>query len=380
MKNVLVITGTRPEAIKLLPVFKALKKKNKAHKTWLLATGQHGPEMMSPLLTFFDVSVDFDMKIENHSLNRFSAALMHSLDELFVERSIDMVVVQGDTTSSMISSLAAFYRGLKVAHVEAGLRTYDSGSPYPEEVNRRAISLIADLHFAPTEEARMNLMRERIKGHVEVVGNTGIDSLREAAARVASVSPRYAEKFQYIGVFKRTVVITAHRRENLQRNFAEIFAGIKQLAEMYTDYGFVFPLHLNPAVRAAVVDSLKGIQNIFLIDPVPYDEMVFLLKASYLIMTDSGGLQEEGAALNRPVIVLRSTTERPEGIDAGCSVLGGVTAGGIISAFDRIVSDPVLYGRMASAVNPYGDGNSSKRIASAIDSYFLSLNDVLISK
>ena len=381
MRKILIVVGTRPEAIKLIPVFKALRKYDHIFETKLLTTGQHAQEMMNPLLRFFDTPADIELRLANESLNRFSANLMASLDKVLWENQIDVVVVQGDTTSSVICSLAAFYRGVKVAHVEAGLRTYDRTSPYPEEVNRRAISLMADFHFTPTPEAMLNLKRENAQGHIEVVGNTVIDSLLEASAKVECMLPVYAKKYHYIGdAFKRTVVVTTHRRENLQSNFTEIFSAIKQLAETHTDYSFVFPLHLNPAVRNAVIDSLKGVSNIFLIEPVSYDEMVYLLKECYVIMTDSGGLQEEGAALNRPVIVLRDTTERPEGIKAGGSVLAGVTVSGITSAFNRIVNDAAVYKEMASAVNPYGEGNSAIRIASALNSYFHSLQDVASAK
>lgn len=366
MMTVFVVVGTRPEAIKLLPVWKALRNCGGGMKPMLVITGQHGPEMMEPLISFFKVRPDISLNVKNPSLKVFAANLLLSLDHAFSEHKPDMVVVQGDTTSAMIASMAAFYSRIQIAHVEAGLRTYNRWSPFPEETNRRVISLMADIHFAPTEDNKRNLIDEKVQGEIHVVGNTVIDSLLDASHEIDSHKKKYLLKFDYIlKSFGKVVMITAHRRENIGRRFIEIYQAIRQLALEYSDFAFVFVLHTNPDVRKDVL-SIRGITNIFLIEPLPYDEMVFLLRESYMIMTDSGGLQEECPSLDKPLIVLRDTTERPEGIEAGCSILGGIHTEDIVAAFTRIVNDEAVYKEMAGAVNPYGDGHSSKRIAACI--------------
>lgn len=371
MKQVLIIVGTRPEAIKLFPVFKALKA-SPNFRTLLLTTGQHGTPMIAPLMSFFGVKADVDLDVSNQSLTQFLPALMLSLGETLAEIKPDVVVVQGDTTSCMAGSLCAFYHGIKIAHVEAGLRTYNRHSPYPEEVNRRVTSLMADVHFSPTERARQNLLEEKVGGRIEVVGNTVIDSLLEACRRTKEVERVYRMKYNYLlDGFKRIILITGHRRENIGSNFLQIYAAIRQLAKMYDNFCFVYPLHTNPVVRSMANSVLKGIDNVFLIEPLPYDEMVFLMQECYLMMTDSGGVQEECPSLNKPVLILRDTTERPEGVEAGCSLLAGVKSEGIIAAFNSVVMDERKYSKMSSVKNPYGNGDSSGRIAHIIEAHML---------
>lgn len=369
MKKILIIVGTRPEAIKLFPVYKALVAHDRNHKIILVTTGQHGPAMMDPLLNFFGVSPDIELNVPNPSLNEFSANLLVAVDKILVSEKINITIVQGDTTSSMVASLASFYRGVKVAHVEAGLRTYNRRSPFPEEVNRRIVSLVTDVHFVPTEAAKRNLITENVEGRVEVVGNTVIDSAIEALGKVRKNRDYYLRKFSFIkGDDQKIILMTAHRRENIGRNFAEIGKAITILAEAYPHFEFVLVQHVNPAVRAGLA-SLEKVSNVRLLEPLPYDDMIFLISECYLVLTDSGGLQEECPSLDKPVVVLRDTTERPEGIEAGCSVLGGVTAQEIVNVFRNIADRNEVYAKMAAAVNPYGDGQSSSRIASLVHAF-----------
>ncbi|HYF70805.1 MAG TPA: UDP-N-acetylglucosamine 2-epimerase (non-hydrolyzing) [Ohtaekwangia sp.] len=372
MKRILIIVGTRPEAIKLFPVVKAFKA-DKRFQTLLLTSGQHGEGMMAPLINFFEIEVDVALNtmVPNQSISEFASLLMLSLDKEIEKHKPDLVIVQGDTTSCMVGSLTAFYRGIKVAHVEAGLRTYNRQSPYPEEINRRITSLLTDLHFAPTENAKLNLKKEGVEGRVDVVGNTVIDSLLEASDRINRSHSKYKQKYSYlVDKFTRIILITGHRRENIGSKFGEIYSAIKQLAEIYPDFAFVYPLHVNPAVRYAAQKILSGSSNIFLIEPLPYDEMVFLMRESYLVMTDSGGIQEECPSLNIPVLVLRDTTERPEGIEAGCSVLAGVETHFIIETFIDIVNDENRYNKMSRAQNPFGKGDSSLQIVKIVSEFF----------
>jgi UDP-N-acetylglucosamine 2-epimerase (non-hydrolysing) len=370
MSKVLIIVGSRPEAIKLFPVYKALKA-CEGINTLLLTTGQHGGAMMNPLINFFEVQVDIQLNLtaSNQSLNAFAGALMLALDEEFRKHKPDLIIVQGDTTSCTIGSLAAFYGGIKIAHVEAGLRTYNKHSPFPEEINRRITSLITDFHFVPTRNAQQNLERENVEGQIELVGNTVIDSLLEACDRIMKLEIRYQKKFEYIKAhYKEIILITGHRRENIGSNFREIYSAIVQLSSQHKDLAFVYPLHTNPAVKILATEMLTGITNVFLMEALPYDEMVFLMKESYLVMTDSGGIQEECPTLNKPVLVLRDTTERPEGIEAGCSILTGVTKERIVTIFNTLLGDKKIYNKMSSVKNPYGDGTSSIKIAEYLKS------------
>lgn len=370
MTKVVVVVGTRPEAIKLFPVFRALRE-DAGVDPLLAVTGQHEDALMDPLIQFFQIDVAIRLLARNTTINDFAASLLVSMNMMIDEHKPAMIVVQGDTTSCAVASLASFYRHVKVAHVEAGLRTYNRKSPFPEEINRRIASLVADLHFCPTLSAKDNLVRDQVEGSIEVVGNTVIDSVHEASRRIDERLEHYKYKFGgMVNPDQRIILITAHRRENIGGNFEAIFMAIRQLAVAYRNYSFVFVLHVNPQVRSAAVAALTGISNISLLEPLPYDEMIYLLKTSYLVMTDSGGLQEEGPALNKPVLVLRDRTERPEGIAAGCNLLAGVTAPEVVASFNRVVEDEGIYSSMAAAVNPYGSGDSSKRIAARISKYF----------
>jgi UDP-N-acetylglucosamine 2-epimerase (non-hydrolysing) len=288
--------------------------------------------------------------------------LCDRLQACFAEGKYDLVMVQGDTTSAMTASLVAFYNHIKVAHVEAGLRTYNKFSPFPEEINRQIISRIADYHFAPTKKA-MDLLAGEGTENCFLVGNTVIDSLLLCLQKVELHKERYNEKYQKIDAYRRLVLITGHRRENFGNGFDEICAAIKHLSAEYPDYLFYYPVHLNPNVKDKVFHVLDGVDNIFLDEPLPYDELVYLMSRSYIILTDSGGIQEEGPSLNVPILVMRDTTERPEGIENGCAVMVGTSAQKIISVFNNLVKDEVLYRKMSQTSNPYGDGTAARQIA-----------------
>lgn len=373
MKKVIIILGTRPEAIKLLPVYLQLKK-NKTLDTLLVSTGQHR-EMLRPIFDFFQVTphVDMDVMTANQSLDSLTAQILEKSGQLFREEQPAMVIVQGDTTTAATAALSAFYQQVPIAHVEAGLRSYNNLAPFPEEVNRRIISLIATLHFAPTAPSAAAVRKERVGGKVFNVGNTVIDSLlltlKKVKSNTAYFNDFYDGKFER---YNRMILITGHRRENFGKGFADICDAIKSLSSKFPADCFLYPVHLNPNVRKVVLDQLGNIPNVFLIDPVPYDHMVFLMTQSYFILTDSGGIQEEAPALGKPVIVMRETTERPEGVKAGCCVLAGSSKTKIVSTATRLLTDKRLYKKMARAKNPYGKGDSAHRIAKLIAQYFKS--------
>lgn len=370
MRKVIVVLGTRPEAIKLLPVYIELRKNRRLH-TMLVSTGQH-KEMLWAIFDFFKVKPDRDMKImtANQTLELLTSQVLQQCSTLFREEKPDLVVVQGDTTTAMAAALSSFYQRIPVAHVEAGLRSYDIYSPFPEEANRRMISLIASLHFAPTALSRRAVKDENVPGKVFMVGNTVIDSLLFALKKVKGKRAEFQRLyFPMIHPFERMVLITGHRRENFGKGFASICEAIKALAVRFPDTSWVYPVHLNPNVRGVVFDQLGNLPNVFLIDPVPYDHMVYLMSKCYLILTDSGGIQEEAPSLKKPVIVMRNTTERPEGIAAGCCVLAGSSKSRIVSIAKGLLTDSVQYKRMTKAKSPYGKGDSSVRISNAIKKY-----------
>ena len=356
-----IIVGTRPEAIKLIPVYLELKKR--FNHVELVSTGQHF-SMLEQIFTFFDVqpNVSLDVMRPSQTLASLTSRLCERIQECIVERGYDLLVVQGDTTTAMTASLIGFYNRIRVAHVEAGLRTYKKYSPFPEELNRQIISRIADFHFAPTDKAYQVLEQEGIEGRY-MVGNTVIDSLLFCLNKVSTHKAKYLARFPLVNNYRRLVLITGHRRENFGKGFDEICAAIRHLSEIYPDYLFYYPVHLNPNVKNKVEHFLGGVPNIVLDEPLPYDEIVYLMSCSFVILTDSGGIQEEGPTLNVPILVMRDTTERPEGIENGCAVLVGTSSGQIIKEFNNLVMDTGRYQQMVDAINPYGQGDSSARIA-----------------
>ncbi|HNT26333.1 MAG TPA: UDP-N-acetylglucosamine 2-epimerase (non-hydrolyzing) [Anaerolineales bacterium] len=371
--RVLSIFGTRPEAVKMAPVVWALAR-TPGITAQVCVTAQHR-QMLDQVLNLFDIvpDVDLDLMRPDQTLAGLTAAIFTHLDPVLVKLKPDWILVQGDTTTVMASSLAAFYRRIRVGHVEAGLRTADKWQPFPEEINRRVASVIADLHFAPTEQSRQNLLREGIPAeNVLVTGNPVIDALQTVAE--LSPTPEITALLDTIGLPQqatpggpRLILVTAHRRENFGQPIENICAALRQLAETYgSTLRIVYPVHLNPNIQEPVYRLLDGIPNIFLLPPLDYQPMVHLMKRSTLVLTDSGGLQEEAPGLGVPVLVLREVTERPEGVQAGTVRLVGTDTAEIVLAARHLLDEPAAHSAMAQAINPYGDGKAAGRIVKAI--------------
>lgn len=358
-RRILVVIGTRPEAVKLAPVVRALRAAPWADCR-VLATAQHR-ELLDRTLAFFGVVPDRDLDLmrPSQSLVDLTARSVAAIDPVLADERPDLVLVEGDTTTVFAAALGAFYRGIPVAHVEAGLRTSDRGNPFPEEANRRLVAQLADLHFAPTATARANLLREGIAAAaVHVVGNTGIDALQWATARVDPAQFRPASG-------RRLLLVTAHRRENLGAPLAGICDGVARLAAR-ADVEVLWPLHPNPGVRTVVERRLGSCANVRLCGSLDYPDMVAAMQASSILLTDSGGVQEEGPALGKPVLVLRDATERPEGLAVGVACLVGTTADGIAATAARLLDDPAALTAMARVVHPYGSGGSAEAIAAVL--------------
>ncbi|HUM09615.1 MAG TPA: UDP-N-acetylglucosamine 2-epimerase (non-hydrolyzing) [Myxococcaceae bacterium] len=377
-KKVVVFMGTRPEAIKLAPVVAALRASDD-FRCSVVATGQHREMFWQVTETFgFQVDADLDVMRPDQTLAGLTARLMESIDGWLGSGQPDLALVQGDTTTVLVAALACFYRRIPIGHVEAGLRTGNIWSPFPEEVNRKLATPLMALHFAPTEGARAALLREGIcEESITVTGNTVIDALLlevgnqrsdpRLRARIDAelrelVAPDWSEV--------PTVLITGHRRENFGEGIEQICQAIATLAERFADHRFVYPVHLNPNVQVHVNRLLGGLRNVRLIAPQGYRNFVALLAASRLVLTDSGGVQEEAPSLGKPVLVMRDTTERPEGVAAGTAILTGPKASEIAAHATRLLTDPAAYASMAQARNPYGDGLASGRIVTAIRRHF----------
>lgn len=356
MKKIAVIFGTRPEAIKLSPVVLALQA-DPAFDCKVCVTGQHH-EMLYQVLDVFDVKPDVDLELmrPNQTLGGLTSRAIVALDDYLAAEKPDIVMVQGDTTTVLAGALAAFYHHIPIAHVEAGLRTGNLESPWPEEANRVLTTRLAKWHFCPTENNRENLLREGVDpASVYVTGNTVIDALMLARQKVKSTVDG-----------KRRVLITGHRRENFGEGFEQICAAIKRLAEEFAEVEFVYPVHLNPNVQEPVRRILKGLANVRLIEPQSYLPFVSLMNDAYLVLTDSGGVQEEAPSLGKPVLVMRDTTERPEAVTAGTVKLVGTRAEDIYRETQRLLTDETAYRQMAAASNPYGDGHAVERIVTIL--------------
>lgn len=364
--KILTVFGTRPEAIKLAPVIQELYKHPEA-KCRVCVTAQHR-QMLDQVLRLFEIRPDYDLNImqDNQSLSYVTASVLRELEGVIQKERPDWVLVQGDTTTTMAASVAAFYQRVKVAHIEAGLRTWNKFHPFPEEINRKVADAVADLHFAPTDQAKENLLREGVPVEsILVTGNTVIDALLEAVSLPFGIKGTPVEEVPFDG--NRVILVTAHRRENFGQPLREICLALKQIAEQYPDdVHIVYPVHLNPNVWGPVHSMLKGIHNISLLQPLDYHPFVNLMNRSHLILTDSGGLQEEAPGLGKPVLVMREVTERPEGVQAGTVRMAGVTTERIVKEVSHLLEDGEEYGRMAQAVNPYGDGRASGRIVNAL--------------
>lgn len=370
-KYIAVVLGTRPEAIKLAPVVAKLRQAQTEGLVGLkvISTGQHR-EMLRQVFDFFDYRPDVDLGImqEKQTLNSISATVMSLLEPALAAEKWDWVLVQGDTTTAAAAAWCASNLRCKVAHLEAGLRTGDKANPFPEESNRRIISAVADLHFAPTQTARDALLREGVADtSVLVTGNTVIDALLWARDRVASgVSVLAGELGGLQNETRRIVLITGHRRESFGRGFDAICAAIQRLARMHPGVLFVYPVHLNPRVQEPVFRILNGEQNILLISPLDYPSFVWLLNRAHVVLTDSGGVQEEAPSLGKPVLVMRETTERPEGLAAGNARLVGVETERIVDGVNLLLTDEAAYRAMTTAKNPYGDGFAAERVRNAL--------------
>lgn len=360
--KVMSVFGTRPEAVKMAPLILELKSRPEIDAA-VCVTAQHR-EMLDGVLESFDLKPDFDLNImrEGQSLSDVTGRVLHGLEDVFREAGPELVLVHGDTTTTLSAALAAFYNRIAVGHVEAGLRTYERYSPFPEEINRRLTGQIAELHFAPTQGNAANLRREGITEGVFVTGNTVIDALRYTARGEGFASRELAD----VDFSRRVIAMTCHRRENYGEPMENIFAAVRSITEEFPDVTVVYPVHLSPIVREAARRTLGGLENVKLIEPLDAVDMHRLMARSYMVMTDSGGLQEEAPALGKPVIVLRRETERPEAVEAGTVLLAGTERGDIEAAAARLLTDAAEYEKMARAVNPYGDGGASKRIADAI--------------
>lgn len=334
-------------------------------------TGQHR-QMLDSVMSFFKIIPEYDLNVmrPGQTLNSLSSAILTALGEVYSDFRPDVVLVHGDTTTSFISTLSSFYEGIPVAHVEAGLRTGDIKSPWPEEANRKLIATVASLHFAPTESSRQNLLSEKVDpATIEVTGNTVIDALLSTVARIENdqeVASVLAEQFSFLDRDKKLILVTGHRRESFGDGFERICQAIKKISVSNPDVQIVYPVHLNPNVKEPVQRNLSSLQNVFLIEPLDYLPFVYLMDRSYLLITDSGGVQEEAPSLGKPVLVMRDNTERPEAVDAGTVELVGTSVERIAGAAQRLLDDTIAYDAVSKAHNPYGDGKACERIVEAI--------------
>lgn len=362
--KVLSVFGTRPEAIKMCPLVKELEK-HKEIENIVCVTGQHR-QMLDQVLEIFDIKPDYDLELmkPGQTLTTITTDVLLSLEKLLPEIKPDIVLVHGDTTTSASAALAAFYQQIPVGHVEAGLRTYDIYSPFPEEMNRKIISQIAELYFAPTENNKANLEKEDIHKNISVTGNTVIDAFQYTVKEGYQYKNEALSKMQFGQ--SRVILMTAHRRENLGRPLENICKAVRRIVEDNKDVEVVYPVHLNPLVRKTVNEILGNVERVHLIDPIDVEDMHNVMSKSFMLMTDSGGLQEEGPSFGLPVIVLRTETERPEAVKAGTVIVVGVEEDDIYNKANELLNSRESYNKMAHAVNPYGDGHASERIVNEI--------------
>ncbi|MDD6094305.1 MAG: UDP-N-acetylglucosamine 2-epimerase (non-hydrolyzing) [Clostridia bacterium] len=361
MIKVLSVFGTRPETIKMAPLVKELEKRKEIESV-ICVTGQHR-QMLDQVLEAFQIRPDYDLDImkEGQTLTDITVRVLEGMNKVIEKEKPQIVLVHGDTTTAFAAAMSAFYNRVPIGHVEAGLRTYNKYSPYPEEINRQFIGCVADMNFSPTEKSRNNLIKEgKDPETVYVTGNTAIDAMK------LTVRDDYSDEVTEWAKDSRLIVLTAHRRENIGDTMKGMFRAIRRVCEKYPDVKIVYPVHLNPAVVSAANEVLGGMDRIRLIKPLEVVEFHNLLSRSYIILTDSGGIQEEAPSLHKPVIVLRDTTERPEGVEAGTLKLAGTDENVIFNMIDELLSNREEYEKMSRAENPYGDGHASERIADAI--------------
>lgn len=384
MKKIMLVFGTRPEAIKMSPLVKEFQKHPDKFNTFVCVTGQHR-EMLDQVLDIFGIVPDYDLNIMRQGQDLFDITtnVLLGMRDILKEIKPDTVLVHGDTTTSTATALAAFYLRIPVCHVEAGLRTHNIYSPWPEEINRQITGRIATFNFAPTQLSHDNLIRENIgEDKISITGNTVIDALHMVVDKIKNDNDLQrnleSELFQAgydtsrLSGGKRLILITGHRRENFGEGFYNICSSIKTLSQKFPDVDFVYPMHLNPNVRSSIFSvfgsDLKIIDNLFFIEPLEYLSFVLLMEKSYIVLTDSGGIQEEAPSLSKPVLVMRDTTERPEAIDAGTVLLVGSNYDNIVSNISNLLNNKESYDRMSKSVNPYGDGQASKRIVERLSS------------
>ncbi|MCE8491965.1 non-hydrolyzing UDP-N-acetylglucosamine 2-epimerase [Bacteroides thetaiotaomicron] len=374
MKKILLVFGTRPEAIKMAPLVKALQKDTEHFETRVCVTAQHR-QMLDQVLEVFGITPEYDLNImaPNQDLYDITAKVLLGLREVLKDFRPDTVLVHGDTTTSMAASLAAFYMQIPVGHVEAGLRTYNMLSPWPEEMNRQVTDRICTYYFAPTEQSRANLLQENIDAKkIFITGNTVIDALLMAVdiiSTTAGVKEKMARELQEKGYTvgdREYILVTGHRRENFGDGFLHICKAIKELAALHPEMDIVYPVHLNPNVQKPVYELLSGLSNVYLISPLDYLPFIYAMQHSTLLLTDSGGVQEEAPSLGKPVLVMRDTTERPEAVEAGTVKLVGTNAEAIVSNVTALLLDKEMYKRMSETHNPYGDGQACERIIAAL--------------
>ena len=382
MKKIMLVFGTRPEAIKMCPLVKEFQKHPKEFETIVCVTGQHR-EMLDQVLTIFDVKPDYDLDImkQGQDLYDVTARVLTGMRDVFMECKPDVVLVHGDTTTSTAAALAAFYQQIPVGHVEAGLRTHNIYSPWPEEMNRQITGRIATYDFSPTPLSEKNLLEEKAQGQIFVTGNTVIDALHMVVDKLKSDKALADEQIQVLKTAgydvtrldggKKLVLITGHRRENFGDGFISMVTAMKDLSEKYPEVDFVYPMHLNPNVRKPIHEvfgeDLTVYKNFFFIEPLQYLEFVYLMEKSTVVLTDSGGIQEEAPGLGKPVLVMRNTTERPEALDAGTVKLVGTDHDLILNEVSHLLDDQAYYNLMSHAVNPYGDGKACVRIVHALN-------------
>lgn len=381
MKTVMLVFGTRPEAIKMAPLVKKFQKYSSDFKTVVCVTGQHR-EMLDQVLKIFDIKPDYDLNImkQGQDLYDITARVLLGMRDVLNEVKPDVVLVHGDTTTSMAASLAAFYQQIAVGHVEAGLRTYDIYSPWPEEMNRQITSRIATYNFSPTPLSEKNLKEEKVHGNIYVTGNTVIDALHMVVEKLKNGVTLAAKQEQMLAKAgydvarladgKKLVLITGHRRENFGEGFINMVTAIKNLTEKYPNVDFVYPMHLNPNVRKPIHEvfgeNLSDLGNMFFIEPLQYLEFIYLMEKSTIVLTDSGGIQEEAPGLGKPVLVMRDTTERPEALESGTVRLVGTNHDLIVEEVSTLLDNQSVYDKMSRAVNPYGDGKACDRIVYAL--------------
>jgi len=373
VRKVLIVFGTRPEAIKMAPLVKAFEKNPEDISFEVCVTAQHR-EMLDQVLDIFEIKPDYDLNIMKAGQDLFDVTsnVLLGMRDVLRKSSPDIVLVHGDTTTSFVTALACFYERVKIGHIEAGLRTYDLQSPWPEEANRQLTGRLTNLHFAPTESSRQHLLSEKVDDStIFVTGNTVIDALFWVLKKFqnSDEKQRISDEIKGFGYElsdRKVVLVTGHRRENFGEGFENICLAIRDISEKYPQMDIVYPVHLNPNVRSVVFSMLEGHDNIHLIEPLDYRLFTSLMNHAHIILTDSGGIQEEAPALGKPVLVMRNTTERPEAVDAGTVKLVGTSRNVIVTEVSKLIDDKVEYDKMANAVNPYGDGLGSKKIVDTI--------------